>query len=43
MRVSRLGLLFAVALLPLVLWAVLPVLSDASLSSRIDQTRRAIV
>src|SRR3954469_19493255 len=43
MRLSRLGLLFVVALLPLVLWAALPVLSDgASLSSRIDQKRRAI-
>src|SRR4051794_16002847 len=43
MRVSRLGLLFVVALLPLVLWAALPVLSDgASLSSRIEQKRRAI-
>jgi murein DD-endopeptidase MepM/ murein hydrolase activator NlpD len=43
MRLSRLGLLFAVALLPLVLWAALPVLSDgASLSSRIEQKRRAI-
>jgi murein DD-endopeptidase MepM/ murein hydrolase activator NlpD len=49
MRFSRLGLLFAVALLPLALWGVLPVLSDgspraraASLSSKIQQKRRAI-
>ena len=49
MRLSRLGLLFAVALLPLALWAALPVLSDgsprsraASLSSKIEQKRRAI-
>ncbi len=49
MRFSRLGLLLAAALLPLVLWGVLPVLSDgsprsraASLNSRIDQKRRAI-
>src|SRR5215210_3328786 len=43
MRLSRLGLLFAVASLPLVLWASLPVLSDGSpLSSRIQQKRRAI-
>jgi murein DD-endopeptidase MepM/ murein hydrolase activator NlpD len=50
MRLSRLGLLFAVALVPLVLWAALPVLSDgaspqsraASLGSKIDQKRRAI-
>jgi murein DD-endopeptidase MepM/ murein hydrolase activator NlpD len=49
MRFSRLGLLFAVAVLPLVLWGVLPVLSDgspqsraASLGNKIDQKRRAI-
>ena len=49
MRFSRLGLLLAVALLPLALWASLPVLSDgsprsraASLGSKIDQKRRAI-
>jgi murein DD-endopeptidase MepM/ murein hydrolase activator NlpD len=49
MRFSRLGLLFAVALLPLALWAALPVLSAgsprsraASLGSKIDQKRRAI-
>ncbi|MEA2132873.1 MAG: hypothetical protein QOC68_782 [Solirubrobacteraceae bacterium] len=49
MRLSRLGLVFAVVLLPLALWAALPVLSDgsprsraASLSSKIDQKRRAI-
>src|SRR5215211_1026154 len=49
MRSSRLGLLLAVALLPLALWAVLPVLSTgsprsraASLSSKIDRTRRQI-
>jgi murein DD-endopeptidase MepM/ murein hydrolase activator NlpD len=49
MRFSRLGLLIAVALLPLALWAALPVLSTgsprsraASLSSKIDQKRRAI-
>jgi murein DD-endopeptidase MepM/ murein hydrolase activator NlpD len=49
MRLSRLGLLFAVALLPLALWAALPVLSTgsprsraASLGSKIDQKRRAI-
>src|SRR5215217_7684340 len=43
MRMSRLGLLVSVALLPLVLWAALPVLSSgASLSSRIDQKRRQI-
>src|SRR5215210_4492469 len=49
MRKSRLGLLLLVALLPLVLWAALPVLSTgsprataASLSSRIDQKRRQI-
>jgi murein DD-endopeptidase MepM/ murein hydrolase activator NlpD len=49
MRFSRLGLLIAVALLPLALWAALPVLSTgsprsraASLSSTIDQKRRAI-
>src|SRR5829696_9289461 len=46
---SRLGLLIAVALLPLALWAVVPVLSSgasrsraASLSSRIDQKREQI-
>ncbi|MEO8687767.1 MAG: peptidoglycan DD-metalloendopeptidase family protein [Solirubrobacteraceae bacterium] len=46
---ARLGLLFAVAPLPLALWAFLPVLSDgsprsraASLGSKIDQKRRAI-
>ena len=46
---SRLGLLFAVAVLPLVLWGLLPVLSDgspqsraASLGSKIDQKRKAI-
>jgi murein DD-endopeptidase MepM/ murein hydrolase activator NlpD len=49
MGFSRLGLLLAVALLPLALWASLPVLSDgsppsraASLGSKIDQKRRAI-
>src|SRR5437763_17062666 len=43
MRVSRLGLLLAAALLPLVLWAALPVLSSgASLGSRIEQKRRQI-
>ena len=49
MRFSRLGLLLVVALLPLGLWGVLPVLSDgsprsraASLGSKIDQKRRAI-
>lgn len=43
MRLSRLGLLFAVALLPLALWAALPVLSaGSSLSSKIDQKRREI-
>lgn len=49
MRLSRLGLLFAVALLPLALWAALPVLSAgsprsraASLGSKIDQKRREI-
>jgi murein DD-endopeptidase MepM/ murein hydrolase activator NlpD len=46
---KRFGLLFAVALLPLALWAVLPVLSDgsargraAALGSKIDQKRREI-
>jgi peptidoglycan DL-endopeptidase CwlO len=45
----RLGLLFAVAALPLVLWGALPVLSDgspqsraASIGSKIEQKRRAI-
>jgi peptidoglycan DL-endopeptidase CwlO len=45
----RLGLLFAVAALPLVLWGALPVLSDgspqsraASIRSKIEQKRRAI-
>src|SRR5215210_3007264 len=43
MRMSRLGLLVSAALLPLVLWAALPVLSSgASLSSRIEQKRRQI-
>src|SRR5215217_4187688 len=49
MRSSRLGRLLAVALLPRALWAVLPVLSagsppsrSASLSSKIDRTRRQI-
>ena len=49
MRFSRLGLLFAVAVIPLVLWGFLPVLSDgspqsraASLGSKIDQKRKAI-
>src|SRR3954453_5831561 len=43
MRMSRLGLLLAGALLPLVLWAALPVVSSgASLSSRIEQKRRQI-
>src|SRR3954453_9831711 len=43
MRVSRLGLLVIVVLLPLVLWAALPVLSTgASLGSRIEQKRRQI-
>jgi peptidoglycan DL-endopeptidase CwlO len=49
MRFSRLGLLFAVALLPFVLWGVLPVLSDgsprsraASIGNKIQQKRRAI-
>ena len=39
MRLSRLGLLFAVALLPLVLWAALPVLSDglAALARGVDR------
>ena len=34
MRLSRLGLLFAVAMVPLVLWASLPVLSDGAPRSR---------
>ena len=43
MRVSRLGLLVIVVLVPLVLWAALPVLSPgASLGSRIEQKRRQI-
>jgi peptidoglycan DL-endopeptidase CwlO len=49
MRLSRLGLLLAVAALPLVLWGALPVLSNgspqsraASLGSKIQQKRRAI-
>jgi peptidoglycan DL-endopeptidase CwlO len=43
MRPSRLGLLVAVAVLPLVLWAALPMLSSGStLSSRIEQKRREI-
>src|SRR3954464_1724010 len=43
MRVSRLGLLVIVVLLPLVLWAALPVLAPgASLGSRIEQKRRQI-
>src|SRR3954451_1035714 len=43
MRKSRLGLLVMVALLPLVLWGGVAVLSDgASLSSRIEQKRRQI-
>jgi murein DD-endopeptidase MepM/ murein hydrolase activator NlpD len=49
MRSSRLGLLFAVALLPLALWAALPVLSDgsprsraASIGSKIQQKKRLI-
>jgi len=49
MRKSRLGLLFAVALLPLVLWAALPMLSSgsprsrvAALSDRIEEKRKAI-
>src|SRR3954451_24314059 len=43
MRVSRLGLLVIVVLLPLVVWAALPVLSTgASLGSRIEQKRRQI-
>jgi murein DD-endopeptidase MepM/ murein hydrolase activator NlpD len=49
MRTSRIGLLVAVALLPLVLWAALPVLSTgsprsraAALGSKIDQKRKQI-
>jgi murein DD-endopeptidase MepM/ murein hydrolase activator NlpD len=43
MRVSRLGLLVIVVLVPLVLWAALPVLAPgASLGSRIEQKRRQI-
>jgi peptidoglycan DL-endopeptidase CwlO len=49
MRLSRLGLVFAVALLPLALWAALPMLSSGSprsraavLGSKIDQKRRLI-
>jgi peptidoglycan DL-endopeptidase CwlO len=45
MRFSRLGLLVAAALLPLALWAALPVLSAGSprsLSSRIDHKRKQI-
>jgi peptidoglycan DL-endopeptidase CwlO len=43
MRLSRLGLLLIVVLVPLVLWAALPVLSPgASLGSRIEQKRRQI-
>src|SRR3954452_3189926 len=43
MSVSRLGLLVIVVLLPLVVWAALPVLSTgASLGSRIEQKRRQI-
>ena len=43
MRLSRLGLLLAVALLPLVLWAALPVLSaGAPLSSKIERKRKQI-
>ena len=49
MRSSRLGLLVAVALLPLALWAALPVLSTgsprsraAALGDRIDQKREQI-
>jgi murein DD-endopeptidase MepM/ murein hydrolase activator NlpD len=49
MRSSRFGLLVVVALLPLALWAALPVLSDgspraraASLGSKIDAKRRQI-
>ena len=49
MRSSRLGLLFAVATLPLVLWATLPMLAGgsprsraASIGSKIDQKRKQI-
>ena len=49
MRSSRIGLLVGVALVPLVLWAALPMLSDgsprsraASLGSKIDQKREQI-
>jgi murein DD-endopeptidase MepM/ murein hydrolase activator NlpD len=43
MRSSRLGLLVVVAVLPLVLWAALPMLSSgASLGSRIEQKRHQI-
>jgi murein DD-endopeptidase MepM/ murein hydrolase activator NlpD len=49
MRFSRLGLLFAVAVVPLILWGFLPVLSDgspqsraASIGGKIDQKRKAI-
>src|SRR3954466_10897970 len=43
MRVSSLGLLVIVVLVPLVLWAALPVLSPgASRGSRIEQKRRQI-
>ena len=43
MRSSRLGLLVVVAVLPLVLWAALPMLSSgASLGSRIEQKRSQI-
>jgi murein DD-endopeptidase MepM/ murein hydrolase activator NlpD len=48
MRTSRLGLLLAVALLPLALWAILPVLTEgaprsrAAISSKIDQKRDQI-
>jgi peptidoglycan DL-endopeptidase CwlO len=49
MRSSRLGLLVVVALVPLALWAALPVLSDgsprsraASIGGKIDQKRKQI-
>ena len=49
MRSSRIGLLVAVAVVPLVLWAALPMLSDgsprsraASIGSKIDQKREQI-
>ena len=49
MRSSRIGLLFAVALVPLALWAALPMLAGgsprsraASIGSKIDQKRKQI-